>query len=58
MLASVVFLASAFKPVIRKIRRNEADRGQLLDVLNRKLWTYILLLLLMLYFMVVKPDFW
>ncbi|WP_213423404.1 hypothetical protein [Bhargavaea massiliensis] len=58
MLASVVFLASAFKPVIRKIRKREADRGRLLGELNRKLWTYILLLMLMLYFMVVKPQIW
>lgn len=58
MLASVVFLASAFKPVIRKIRENRTERRELLGILNRKLWAYILLLMLMLYFMVVKPDIW
>lgn len=58
MLASVVFLASAFKPVIRRIRQNGTERRELLGILNRKLWTYILLLMLMLYFMVVKPDIW
>jgi hypothetical protein len=58
MLASIVFLARAFKPVIRELRQADTDRGLLLKILNRKLWIYILLLMLMLYFMVVKPSFW
>ncbi|EMR05113.1 hypothetical protein C772_02958 [Bhargavaea cecembensis DSE10] len=58
MFASIVFLARAFKPVIREIKIDGAGRQRLLSVLNRNLWSYILLLMLMLYFMVVKPDFW
>lgn len=58
MFASIVFLARAFKPVIRELRQTGTDRGPLLKILNRKLWIYILLLMLMLYFMVVKPSFW
>jgi hypothetical protein len=58
MLASIVFLARAFKPVISEIRQNGDERDRLLGILNRNLWTYILLLMLMLYFMVVKPVLW
>lgn len=58
MFASIVFLARAFKPVIRELRQTGTDRGPLLKILNKKLWIYILLLMLMLYFMVVKPSFW
>ncbi|MFC7365551.1 MULTISPECIES: hypothetical protein [Bhargavaea] len=58
MIASIVFLARAFKPVIRELGQGDAERALLLAVLTRKLWTYILLLMIMLYFMVVKPDFW
>ncbi|SEJ27666.1 hypothetical protein SAMN04488127_1472 [Bhargavaea ginsengi] len=58
MLASIVFLARAFKPVIMELKEDGKDRVRLLRILNRKLWIYILLLMLMLYFMVVKPSFW
>ena len=58
MFGSIFFLARAFKPVLGQLSAGTGDRLALIGVLNRKLWTYILLLLIMLWFMVAKPDLW
>lgn len=58
MIASVFFLARAFTPTLRQFGGEGANRLLLVKKLNRSLWIYILLLLLMLWFMVDKPMFW
>lgn len=58
MFCSLFFLARAFSPTLRKFDDEEEHRGALIDKLNRTVWIYLLLLLAMLYFMVVKPPLW
>ncbi|RNF38701.1 hypothetical protein [Planococcus salinus] len=58
MLGSVFFLARAFTPVLRKFDDVQEDQLQLVRKLNRSLWIYIFLLMLMLWFMVDKPMLW
>lgn len=58
MFSSVFFLARAFSPVMKKFGEPGADQIALTAKLNRALWIYILLLLLMLWFMVDKPVLW
>ena len=57
MVASIFFLARAFTPILRQFGGG-VDHMLLVKKLNRSLWIYILLLLLMLWFMVDKPMFW
>jgi len=58
MFGSIFFLARAFTPVLRKFGEPKADQTALVRKLNRSLWIYIFLLLLMLWFMVDKPILW
>lgn len=58
MFASVFFLARAFTPVLNKFHSPGADHVAIVKKLNRSLWIYIFLLLLMLWFMVDKPMLW
>jgi hypothetical protein len=58
MFCSLFFLARAFSPTLRKFGENAADREWLVGKLNRTVWIYLILLLAMLWFMVVKPNLW
>ena len=58
MFSAVFFLARAFSPVLKKFGAAGADQTALAAKLERSLWIYILLLLLMLWFMVAKPVLW
>ncbi|MGI2328593.1 hypothetical protein [Planococcus sp. YIM B11945] len=58
MFGSIFFLARAFTPKLRKLGEPNADKHGLVKKLNRSLWIYIFLLLLMLWFMVAKPALW
>ncbi|TQR17637.1 hypothetical protein [Psychrobacillus soli] len=58
MVSSIVFLARAFKPNIRLYRNEMIDLQTLIQKLRRSVWMYILLLLIMLWFMVAKPNLW
>lgn len=58
MVSSIVFLARAFKPNIRLFRDEKIDLNTLVVKLRRSVWLYILLLLVMLWFMVAKPNLW
>lgn len=58
MFSSVLFLARAFSPMLRKFSEPDADQAALAGKLKRSLWIYIMLLLLMLWFMVDKPTLW
>ncbi|WP_071396204.1 DUF2269 family protein [Bacillus tuaregi] len=57
LFSSIFFLARAFTPKLKKFHENDAEKGKLVNQLTRSLWMYILLLMLMLWFMVVKPSF-
>lgn len=58
MISSIVFLAKAFKPKIRQFYAGEIDSYALIFILRRSVWKYIFLLLMMLWFMVAKPNLW
>lgn len=58
MISSIVFLAKAFKPKIRQFQAGVIDSRTLIKRLRSTVWQYILLLLIMLWFMVVKPNLW
>lgn len=58
MVSSVVFLAKAFKPKIREFHAGTIDLDTLIKKLKSAVWKYILLLLIMLWFMVAKPNLW
>ncbi|MGD6846834.1 hypothetical protein [Rossellomorea aquimaris] len=58
MFCSLFFLARAFSPTLRKFGEDDADREWLVGKLNRTVWIYLILLLAMLWFMVVKPNLW
>lgn len=58
MFASVFFLARAFKPTLKKFETLGTDRKNLIRKLNRSVWIYIFLLLVMLWLMVAKPQLW
>lgn len=60
MATSLYFIARAFSPTIRELRKPDlavADREPLLRKLARALFLYIILLFIMMWFMVVKPAF-
>ena len=58
MFLSLFFLARAFSPTLLKIADEGQDRVKLAAKLKRTLWNYLLLLMAMLWFMVVKPVLW
>ncbi|MEI2666169.1 hypothetical protein [Rossellomorea sp. LJF3] len=58
MFCSLFFLARAFSPTLRKFAEEDADRERLVGKLHRTVWIYLILLLTMLWFMVVKPGMW
>lgn len=58
MFSSLYFLARAFSPKIRRFHEPGADQEKLVRELTRSIWIYLILLLAMLWFMVVKPEVW
>lgn len=58
MFASTFFLARAFSPILKKFHKSGQDQLQLISKLKRTVWTYFILLLAMLWFMVDKPALW
>ncbi len=58
MLCSLFFLARAFSPTLRKLQEQDQERVRLVAKLKRTIWIYLILLLSMLWFMVVKPNLW
>ena len=58
MVSSLYFFARAFSPLLRKFTEEKQDR----EVLSKKLMSatiwYILILLVVLGFMVIKPNLW
>lgn len=58
MFSSIFFLARAFSPTLRKFDEPGADKQMLVNKLYRSVWIYIFLLMLMLWFMTMKPNLW
>lgn len=58
MASSIVFLARAFSPKLRKFADPNQDKGLLVQQLTRSVWIYLILLLIMLWLMVAKPQLW
>ncbi|MCM3653217.1 DUF2269 family protein [Metabacillus litoralis] len=58
LFCSLLFLARAFSPTLRKFHEENQNREELAAKLNRSIWIYIILLLAMLWFMVGKPVLW
>lgn len=58
LFCSLFFLARAFSPTLRKFSDDGIDKNELSDKLQRAVWIYIALLMIMLWFMVVKPYLW
>nr|WP_239454065.1 hypothetical protein [Bacillus suaedaesalsae] len=56
LFSSLFFLARAFSPTLRKFQEANHHRELLVKKLKKAVWTYLLLLLTMLWFMVVKPN--
>lgn len=56
LFSSLFFLARAFSPTLRKFQESGHDKVKLVKKLRNAVWTYLLLLLAMLWFMVVKPH--
>ena len=58
LFCSLFFLARAFSPTLQRFHEEEHSKEELAAKLNRTIWTYIILLMAMLWFMVVKPTLW
>ncbi len=58
LICSLYFLARAFSPVLRKFVEPEQKKELLSNKLNRAVWIYLALLMVMLWLMVTKPMLW
>ncbi len=58
LFCSLFFLARAFSPKLRKFQEKGANKEELAVKLQRTIWIYIILLITMLWFMIVKPTLW
>lgn len=58
LFCSLFFLARAFSPTLKKFKELGQDKVVLAEKLKRAIWIYIILLMAMLWFMVVKPYLW
>ena len=58
LVASLVFLASAFKPTMQTYGSDSFNKEQFITTLQRNTWIYIILLLIILGLMVYKPILW
>ena len=58
LFCSLFFLARAFSPTLRKFHEEGQNKAILAAKLKRAIWIYIVLLMTMLWFMVVKPYLW
>ncbi|WP_181909595.1 hypothetical protein [Paenibacillus taihuensis] len=58
LVGSLLFLARAFSPKIRKFEEPGQDKERIIRLLNRAVYIYLALLLIMLAFMVMKPTLW
>jgi hypothetical protein len=59
LVSSLYFIARAFSPTLRKLALPEhTDRQELVNKLRFNVWLYVVLMMIMLWFMVNKPNLW
>jgi len=58
MASSLFFIARAFSPALKQLLDPASDRNLVVNKLRANLWLYIVLMFLMLWFMVTKPNYW
>lgn len=58
LVASLVFLARAFKPTMQTYGSDAFNKEQFIYTLQKNTWIYIALLLLIIALMVFKPIIW
>jgi hypothetical protein len=58
MVSSLFFIARAFSPTLKKLRESPENRSKLVNKLRRSVYLYIMIMLLMMWFMVLKPNVW
>ncbi|GAA4878761.1 hypothetical protein GCM10023310_68530 [Paenibacillus vulneris] len=58
LIASLIFMARAFSPTIRRLRQPDHDRVRLVNKLARSLYIYMFVLFVMLWLMIMKPALW
>ncbi len=58
LFASLLFMARAFSPTIRRLRQPDHDRVKLVNKLARSLYIYMFVLFVMLWLMMMKPALW
>ncbi|RAV22905.1 hypothetical protein DQG23_01485 [Paenibacillus contaminans] len=58
LISSLFFLARAFSPKLRALGQPDQNRDKVINALRRSVWTYLVLLMAMLWFMVAKPVLW
>jgi len=58
LVASLVFLARAFKPTMQTYGSDAFNKEQFVYTLQKNTWIYIVLLLLIIALMVFKPIIW
>ncbi len=59
LFGSLFFIARAFTPLLRKLADAGPEAiGKLMSKLRLAIYTYLLLMLIMMSFMVAKPTFW
>lgn len=59
LVSSLYFIARAFSPTIRKLAMpDHNNRQELVNKLRFNVWLYVVLMVIMLWFMVTKPNFW
>jgi hypothetical protein len=58
LIASLLFMARAFSPTIRKLRQPDHNRPLLVRRLSRALYMYLFVLFIMLWLMMMKPALW
>jgi hypothetical protein len=58
LFASLFFLARAFSPTLKRFNEEGANHQELATKLKKSIIIYLILLMTMLWFMVVKPYLW
>ncbi|CCQ92888.1 conserved membrane hypothetical protein [[Clostridium] ultunense Esp] len=58
LLSALFFLARAFSPTIKAIQEGKIDRREAVGKLRFSLYTYLVILLASLWFMIAKPTYW
>lgn len=58
MMSSVFYLARAFKPTLKTFGTTDFNKANFIANLRKSTWLYIVILLIVLWLMVAKPNLW